>query len=78
MCGGDEFVWGDVRARENGGWPDWPCPCGELCECWLVDPSPSALTGRREVERCGLPGRELGGGEDGESKNACGPEELAV
>ena len=83
MTGGDEaFGWGDVSAREKGGWPDvWPCPCGELCECGLVEPSPSALTGRREVERTwGLPGRELGGGGGGgESKKARGPEdEFAV
>lgn len=84
MTGGDEeFAWGDVSARENGGWPDvWPCPCGELCECGLVEPSPSAFTGRRDIEiMCGFPGRELGGGggDGGESKKASGPEdEFAV
>lgn len=77
----DEFAWVDASAREKGGWPEvWPCPCGELWACGLVDweePSPSALTGRREVERMwGLPGRELGSGGGGEeSKKASGPEE---
>jgi hypothetical protein len=70
VCGGEELGWGEVRAREKGGW--WWCS---------PDPDPEApdpeLTGKREVLRtCGLPGRlEGGGGGGGESKKERGMEE---
>lgn len=56
--------WGEVRASEEGG-------AGPVCACWDwlefgASGSVLASIGRRVVEsKCGLPGREEGGGVDG-------------
>jgi hypothetical protein len=55
---------GEVRASEEGG-------AGPVCACWDwlefgASGSVLASIGRRVVEgKCGLPGREDGGGVDG-------------